>query len=54
MVLVTVIVVDTATMAPISLVNNVAALIVAKSGLVSSALAALAVGGLADPSAELL
>ena len=50
----TVIVIDTTTMAPFSSVNDVAALIVAMSGLGSSAPAALAIGGLADPSMELL
>ena len=54
MVVATAIFVDTTTMAPISLVNNVAALIVAKSGLASGTLAALAIGGLADSSVELL
>ena len=54
MVVATAIVIDMTRMAPISLVNDVAALIVAKSGLASSTLAALAVGGLADPSVELL
>ena len=41
-------------MAPISVVDNVVALIVAKSNLAFGALAAPAVGGLAEPSAELL
>ncbi len=41
-------------MAPTSVVDNVVALIVAKSNLAFGALAALAVGGLAEPSAELL
>ena len=51
----TAIVVDTTTiMAPISAVDNVVASIVAKSNLASGALAAPAVGGLAEPPAELL
>ena len=54
MVVATAIVVDMAMMAPISLVDDVVAFIAVKSGLASSALAALAIGGLADPSAELL
>ena len=41
-------------MAPMSGVDNVVASIVAKSNLTFGALAALAVGGLAEPSAELL
>jgi len=54
-VLATAIVVDTATtMAPISTVDNVAASIVAKSNLAFGTLAAPAVGGLAELSAELL
>jgi hypothetical protein len=51
----TMIVVDTTTtMAPISAVDNVVASIVVKSNLTFGALAAPAVGGLAEPSAELL
>jgi hypothetical protein len=54
-VVVTVIIVNTTTtMAPISAVNNVAALIVAKSEFASGGMAGLAAGGLADPSMELL
>ena len=49
------IVVDTTTaMAPISAVDDVVASIVAKSSLAFGTLAAPAVGGLAEPSAELL
>ena len=48
------IVVDTTTMALISLLVNVSALIVVKSDLASGALAAPTVGALADMSAELL
>ena len=40
------------TMAPISAVDNVVALIIAKSNLAFGALAAPAVGGLAESSAE--
>ena len=51
----TAIVVDTTTtMAPISVVDDVVASIVAKSNLAFGALAAPAVGCLAEPSAELL
>ena len=51
----TAIVVDTTmTMAPMSAVNDVVALIVAKSNLAFGALAAPAIGGLAEPSVELL
>jgi hypothetical protein len=51
----TAIVVDTTTtMAPMSAVNDVVASIVAKSNFVFGALAAPAVGGLAEPSLELL
>ena len=51
----TAIIVDmTTTMAPISAVDNVVELIIAKSNLAFGALAAPAVGGLAKPSAELL
>ena len=54
-VIVTAIVVDTiTTVAPISAVDNVVASIVAKREFASGALAALAVGGLADTSVELL
>jgi hypothetical protein len=42
------------TMAPISAVDNVVAWIVAKNNLVFGMLAAPAVGGLTEPSAELL
>jgi hypothetical protein len=42
------------TVAPISPVNNVVALIVTKSNLAFGALAAPAVEGLAEPSVELL
>ena len=41
-------------MAPISAVDDVVASIVAKSSLAFGTLTALAVGGLAEPSAELL
>jgi hypothetical protein len=41
-------------MAPISTVDNVVASIVAKSNLALGALAVPAVGGLTEPSAELL
>ena len=41
-------------MAPIFVVNNVVASIVTKSNLAFGALAAPAVGGLVEPSAELL
>ena len=44
----------TTTMAPISTVNDVVASIVAKSNLASGALAAPAIGGLAELPAELL
>ena len=44
----------TMTMAPMSVVNNVVALIVAKSNLAFKALAAPAVRGLVEPSVELL
>ncbi len=55
MVVTTAIVVDTTTtMAPISTVDNVVASIVVKSNLAFGTLAAPAVGGLAEPSAELL
>ena len=50
----TAIVLNTTTMAPISLVDNVAASIAAKSNLASGALVAPAVGGLTDPSTEFL
>ena len=51
----TTIVVDmTTTMAPMSAVDNIVASIVAKSNLAVGALAATAVGGLAEPSTELL
>jgi hypothetical protein len=51
----TAIVVDTTTtMAPISAVDDVVASIIAKSNLAFGALAALAIGGLVEPSAELL
>ena len=54
-VLATAIVVDTATtMASISAVDDVVASIVAKSNLAFGTLAAPAVGGLAEPSGELL
>jgi hypothetical protein len=54
-VLASAIVVDTTTtMAPISAVDNVVASIVAKSSLTFGTLTAPAVGGLAEPSAELL
>jgi hypothetical protein len=54
-VLATAIVVNTTTtMAPISAVDNVVASIVAKSSLAFGTLTAPAVGGLAEPSAELL
>jgi hypothetical protein len=52
MVVATVIVVDTTMMASISLFNNVAASIITKSDLASGAMAAPAVGGLADTSME--
>ena len=48
------IVVDTTTMTPISLFANVTVLIIAKGNLASGALAAPAVGGLAETSTELL
>jgi len=52
-VLATAIVVDTmTTMAPISAVDDVVASIVVKSNLVFGTLAAPAIGGLAEPSAE--
>jgi len=44
----------TTTMAPISAVDDVVVLIVAKSNLAFGMLAAPAIGGLAEPSAELL
>ena len=44
----------TTTMAPILAVDNVVALIVAKSNLAFGTLTTPAVGGLAEPSAELL
>ncbi len=54
-VIVTTIIINTmTTMAPISAVGNVAASIVTKSNLAFGALAVPAVGGLAEPSAELL
>jgi hypothetical protein len=54
-VIATAIIVDTrTTMAPISAVNNVVASIIAKSNLAFGALAVPAIGGLAEPSAELL
>ena len=51
----TAVVVDTTrTMVPMSAVNDVVASIVAKSNLAFGALAAPAVGGLAEPSVEIL
>ncbi len=55
MVVATMIVVDTTTtMAPMSAVDDVVVSIIAKSNLAFGALAAPAVGGLAEPSVELL
>ena len=55
MVVVTTIIVNTTiTVAPISAVGNIVASIVAKSKFASGSLAAPAVGGLADTSVELL
>ncbi len=54
-VLATAIVINTTTtMAPISAVNNVVASIVVKSNLAFGMLTALAIGGLAEPSADFL